>query len=64
MYNTVSSWTTEYSQQLYNTVNSWTTEYSQQMYTAEQLNTVNNCTQLDNWIQWTNVHNRLTEYSQ
>ena len=34
------------------------------MYTTGQLNTVNNCTQLDNWIQSTTVHNLTTEYSQ
>ena len=35
-----------------------------QLYTAGQLNTVNNCTQLDYWIQSTVVHNWKTEYCQ
>ena len=34
------------------------------MYTTAQLNTVNKCSQLDNWVQSITVHKRTTEYGQ
>ena len=44
-------------------MHNWATEYGEQPYTAGQMNTVNNRTQLDNWMLSKTVH-WTTEYSQ
>ena len=51
-------WSTEYSQLI-----NWTTEYNPQLNLSGQLKTVNNCTQVNNWIQSIIVHSLKTEHS-
>ena len=68
---TVHNWTTEYSQQLYptgelmqwTTIHKWSTEYSPQLNLTGQLKTVNNGTQVNNWMQSIIVHSLKTEHS-